>query len=87
MAKPTRIPERCSVSINERMDRERYNRKSAKALGMTQEEFAHYKARLRQNWEEGGGWEGARERLAFAEDYLNRHRTGESELPINQNKD
>lgn len=43
---------------------------AAERHGMTLKEFARYRAELRWAWENGGGNEGAKERLKFAEDYL-----------------
>lgn len=51
----------------------------AARLGISEQELSRRKFRLKILWEEGGGLEGARARLNWAEDYLKRQRANEKD--------
>ena len=46
----------------------------AKRAGISSDGLWKLKAELKIAWEAGGGWEGARARLKFAEDFLRKHK-------------
>lgn len=56
----------------ERIQRLIIHREDASRLGMTENELWRWKAVLQAAWEDGGGFEGARVRLKFAQDYLDK---------------
>ena len=51
-------------------DYAKYHQETAARLGISEDELWRRKQRLKVAWRDGGGFEGARARLKFAEEYL-----------------
>lgn len=65
------------VSCRDDMERAwqaKMHREESERRGITEEELWRVKHAMKVAWEEGGGWEAARARLKFAQDFLARQK-------------
>jgi len=58
----------------DRICRQQFHNEQAKRAGISPEELWKKKYTLKIAWENGGGIEGARDRLKFAENYLKKNK-------------